>query len=75
LQRFILEEGIEVVGFEERHWREAGRAFHRFGKGRHEAALNYGDCMTYATARVATQPLLCLGGHFALTDLDVVRRR
>lgn len=73
LRHFVLEEGVEVIPFGNEHWREAGRAFARFGKGRHPARLNFGDCMTYATARVAGEPLLCLGDDFAQTDLDVVR--
>ena len=41
----------------------------RFGKGRHPAALNFGDCMTYAIAKVADQPLLFVGNDFSQTDL------
>ena len=44
-------------------------AFARYGKGRHPAGLNLGDCLTYATAKVADEPLLCLGDDFAETDL------
>lgn len=45
--------------------------FARFGKGRHRAALNFGDCMSYAVARLAGQPLLCTGADFAKTDLTL----
>jgi ribonuclease VapC len=41
----------------------------RFGKGRHPAALNFGDCMSYATARLAQRPLLFVGDDFTKTDL------
>jgi hypothetical protein len=51
------------------HWREAVDAFRRYGKGRHRAALNFGDCMTYATARLAGESLSFIGDDFALTDL------
>jgi ribonuclease VapC len=44
-------------------------AWLRFGKGRHPAALNFGDCLAYATARLAGRPLLCKGDGFAKTDL------
>lgn len=44
----------------------------RHGKGRHPAALNFGDCLTYATAYVAGEPLLCVGDDFAQTDLELV---
>lgn len=54
------------------HWQRAIDAYFRFGKGRHPAALNLGDCMTYATAAMARQPLLCRGDDFRKTDLDLV---
>ncbi len=73
LEQFVFDRDVDVISFDDEHWREAGNAFLRFGKGRHPAGLNYGDCMTYATARLAAEPLLCLGGDFALTDLDVIR--
>jgi ribonuclease VapC len=46
-------------------------AFERFGKGRHPAALNFGDCMTYAVARRDDLPLLFRGGDFGQTDLNI----
>jgi ribonuclease VapC len=60
-----------VIPFGEDHWQEALTAFDRFGKGRHPADLNYGDCLTFATARVARQPLLAVGNDFPLTDLNL----
>lgn len=71
LERFLQEFGIVQVPFGEAHWREALRAYRRFGKGRHRAALNFGDCLAYATAQLAGQPLLCVGGDFAKTDLPL----
>jgi ribonuclease VapC len=44
-------------------------AFSRYGKGRHPAKLNFGDCFSYAGAKMAGVPLLYVGGNFALTDL------
>jgi len=44
-------------------------AFRRFGKGRHPAALNLGDCLTYATAKLADRPLLFVGNGFGETDI------
>lgn len=61
---------IAVIPFGEAHREAAVEAFSRFGKGRHPAALNYGDCMTYATARVADRPLLFVGDDFARTDIE-----
>ena len=72
LLRFFEETGIEIVPFTNLHWQRAIDAFSRFGKGRHPAALNFGDCMTYATATMAQQPLLCRGDDFRKTDLELV---
>lgn len=69
LERFLGELAVAVLPFEERHWRLAIEASRRFGKGRHPAALNFGDCMAYAIARLAALPLLCTGDDFAKTDL------
>ena len=44
-------------------------AFGRFGKGRHRAALNYGDCFSYALAASLAEPFLCKGSDFRHTDL------
>ena len=71
LLRFFEETGIEIVPFGDLHWQRAIDAYARFGKGRHPAALNFGDCMTYATATLARQPLLCRGDDFQKTDLDL----
>jgi ribonuclease VapC len=58
-----------VIEFGEAHWQEALSAWWRFGKSRHPASLNFGDCLAYATARLSGQPLLCKGDDFAKTDL------
>lgn len=63
---------IDVIPFHAGHYEIAVDAFLRFGKGRHPAALNFGDCLAYAVARVAGAPLLCKGGDFAITDLPTV---
>lgn len=60
-----------VVEFGVDHFREALSAWLRFGEGRHPAALNFGDCLSYAVARVSGQPLLSEGRDFALTDLTL----
>ena len=72
LARLLQESQITTVAFTERHVAEALEAFSRFGKGRHPAALNFGDCCSYATARLAREPLLCVGDDFPQTDLDLV---
>jgi ribonuclease VapC len=68
--RFRASLDVVVVPFGTRHEEVATEAFLRFGKGHHPAALNYGDCMTYATARVADEPLLFIGNDFAQTDIE-----
>jgi ribonuclease VapC len=60
---------IDVLPFGTDHAYEAAAAFRRFGKGRHPAALNYGDCLAYAAAQVADAPLLFVGDDFARTDV------
>ncbi len=62
---------IAEVPFGDAHWRAAIDAFLRYGRGRHAAGLNFGDCLTYAVARLANEPLLFVGEDFAATDLAV----
>jgi ribonuclease VapC len=66
---FLDRANAVVVSFEDVHWARAVEAWLRYGRGRHRAALNFGDCLAYATAVVARQPLLCKGCDFAETDL------
>lgn len=72
LSRLIEDLDLIIVPFNSEHGREAREAFLRFGRGRHPAALNYGDCLTYAVAKVAGQPLLFVGSDFRQTDLEAV---
>lgn len=69
MARFLHEASIRVVPFGDSHYTVALEAWLRFGKGRHPASLNFGDCMSYATAKLADQPLLCSGDDFTKTDL------
>ena len=69
LNRFVTEFGIRQIPFAPEHWQEAADAYSRYGKGRHPAALNFGDCLTYAVARLSGQPLLYVGEDFSKTDL------
>jgi ribonuclease VapC len=50
----------------------ARQAYSQYGKGRHPAGLNYGDCFTYALAKLSGEPLLFKGHDFSKTDLDTV---
>jgi len=66
---FLRRMDCQVVPFNEEHWDAAATAFIRFGRGRHPAALNFGDCMSYAVASVAGMPLLFTGEDFSQTDI------
>lgn len=72
LARFLQEGEVEVVPTTQEHWWAAVDAYERFGKRRHRAGLNFGNCLTYATASVAGEPLLYLGDDFPETDLMLV---
>ena len=69
LSAFLRRLEAEVVPFNEEHLDAAATAFIRFGRGRHPAALNFGDCMSYAVASVAGMPLLFSGEDFSKTDI------
>jgi ribonuclease VapC len=71
LARLLAEASIAVVPFGEDHYLVALDAWQRFGRGRHRARLNFGDCLSYATASLAGRPLLCVGEDFAETDLEL----
>ena len=69
LSAVLLASDAVVVPFTEDPAKRAHEAFMNFGKGRHRAGLNYGDCMAYAIAKVAGLPLLYVGDDFAQTDV------
>ncbi len=60
---------VQFVPFTEVHLDVAADAFFRFGKGRHPAKLNFGDCLAYAVASVSRLPLLYTGSDFSQTDI------
>lgn len=72
LARLIEDLDLAIVPFTAAHGRQAREAFLRFGRGRHPADLNYGDCLTYAVAKLSRQPLLFVGDDFGRTDLEAV---
>ena len=61
---------LEIVPFTANHAMRAREAHRRYGKGRHKAALNLGDCFAYALASERGQPLLFKGEDFAATDIE-----
>ena len=69
LDLFLQRAEVEVIPFSEEHATAARQAFRRFGKGRHPAALNFGDCFAYALAVVLDHPLLFVGTDFSATDV------
>ena len=69
LDLFIERAGIEVADVTHEQGKAARRAFARYGKGRHPAGLNYGDCFAYALAMARHEPLLFKGDDFAKTDI------
>jgi ribonuclease VapC len=69
LDEFLLEAGVEILPFDAQQARLAREAFLRFGKGRHKAGLNLGDCASYAAAKARAAPLLYKGEDFRHTDV------
>ena len=65
----VEELGITIVPFGEAEWLRAAEAFTRYGRGRHNAGLNFGDCLAYAAASTAGDTLLFVGEDFRHTDI------
>lgn len=72
LDLFLAKAAIELVAVDVGQAHAARRAYSRFGKGQHRAALNYGDCFSYALATVMDEPLLYKGDDFIHTDVRPV---
>jgi len=72
LDMFIAKAGIALVPVDIEQAHAARDAFFRFGKGRHPAGLNYGDCFSYALARTLGEPLLYKGADFSQTDVVAI---
>ena len=69
LRTLLADLDLTAVAFGADHLAAAEAAWWRFGKGRHPAALNFGDCFSYALAKVEAQPLLFKGNDFGQTDI------
>jgi ribonuclease VapC len=69
LDALLARSRIEVVAFDDRQAMFARDAFRRFGRGRHAAGLNFGDCLAYALAKHLGEPLLFKGDDFAGADI------
>jgi ribonuclease VapC len=72
VDRFLRDARIDIVAVDEELAR-AMSGWRRYGKGRHPAALNFGDCFTYALAEQTGYPVLCTGDDFATTGISVLR--
>ena len=71
LDLLLAKLGIEIIPVSARQASLARKAFQRFGRGRHPARLNFGDCFAYALAKDSSRPLLFKGNDFAQTDIAV----
>lgn len=68
-ESMLRESGITIEPFTEEHAFLARQAYSDYGKGRHPAGLNFGDCFSYALAKATGEPLLFKGEDFRKTDV------
>ena len=68
---FVVRAKLQVVPVDAEQADLARSAWRRYGKGRHAAGLNFGDCFSYALAKTTGEPLLAKGTDFALTDIAI----
>jgi ribonuclease VapC len=70
---FLHQAAFDVMAVDANQIEIARIAWRKYGKGRHPASLNFGDCFTYALAKVLDEPLLAKGTDFARTDIECIR--
>jgi ribonuclease VapC len=75
VDRFLRDAKVDIVAVDADLAARAMSGWRRYGKGRHPASLNFGDCFTYALAERTGHPVLCTGDDFAATDIAVLRPR
>lgn len=68
---FVVRAGLQITPVDAEQVEIARSAWRKYGKGRHPAALNFGDCFSYALAMSSGEPLLAKGADFALTDIQL----
>jgi len=68
---FMVRANLEVISVDAEQIDIARSAWRRYGKGRHPAGLNFGDCFAYALAKSSGEPLLAKGADFIQTDIEV----
>jgi len=71
LDLFLNQAQIQIVPVDAEQVEVARKAWRRYGKGRHPAALNFGDCFAYALAATLDEPLLAIGMDFRRTDITL----
>ncbi len=69
---FLVRAGLQVVPVDGEQVEIARAAWRKYGKRRHPAGLNFGDCFAYALAKSSGEPLLAKGAEFSKTDIDLV---
>jgi len=72
LDLWLAKANVEIIPVNAEHTDQARRAWRCYGKGRHPASLNYGDCFSYALAKLTNEPLLFKGNDFSQTDIQAV---
>ncbi len=72
LDLFLHRTKIEIVAVDAEQFSIARFAWRKFGKGRHPAALNFGDCFAYALTKTSSEPVLAKGEDFRRTDLQLL---
>ncbi len=73
VERFLRDAKIELVAVDAELAARAMSCWRRYGKSRHPAGLNFGDCFTFALAESTGNPVLCTGRDFAATPIEVIR--
>ena len=68
---FLVRANLQIVSLDSEQVEIARSAWRKYGKGRHPAGLNFGDCFAYALAKFTGEPLLAKGNDFAATDIEV----
>jgi ribonuclease VapC len=68
---FLIRANLQIVPVDSEQVEIARSAWRKYGKGRHPADLNFGDCFAYALAQYSGEPLLAKGTDFAATDIKV----
>lgn len=74
LDNFLRRSEFEILTVDRTQAEAARTAYRRYGRGRHSAGLNFGDCFAYALAKTTGEPLLFKGADFATTGIEVVDR-